>query len=229
MLDDFLLLLDDGKITRRAAEELARHTADEQLAFQNAMKNFNRECDFDYDDVVAYFHIPSEPVKADASEDSDDVAEAAEDGNSGEGSSQSEYDEASEPVRDNPVSGVDEGDKACAEPDMEDETEINGRSQQDSIDDGDDNEPDTFPDNQGKADEDAEPAAAENVSSPVTQAALDDIANSGMAFVVKYLEKGMKESEEMLLIAREAGEEVSIAQYEMEVASFKNAIVRLSH
>ena len=229
LLDDFLLLLDDGKITRRAAEELARHTADEQLAFQNAMKNFNRECDFDYDDVVAYFHIPSEPVKADAPDDSDDVAEAAEDGNSGEGSSQSEYDEASEPVRDNPVSGIDEGGEACAEPDMEDETEINGRSQQDSIDDGDDTEPDTFPDNQGKADEDAEPAAAENVSSPVTQAALDDIANSGMAFVVKYLEKGMKESEEMLLIAREAGEEVSIAQYEMEVASFKNAIVRLSH
>ena len=81
LLDDFLLLLDDGKITRRAAEELARHTADEQLAFQNAMKNFNRECDFDYDDVVAYFHIPSEPVKADAPEDSDDVAEATEDGN----------------------------------------------------------------------------------------------------------------------------------------------------
>ncbi|MBQ5650064.1 MAG: hypothetical protein IIV09_00565, partial [Selenomonadaceae bacterium] len=111
-----------------------------------------------------------------------------------------------------------------------------------------DNEPDTFPDNQGRVaeyvrEEDEMPSltqnakddgdealvAAENVSSPVTQAALDDIANSGMAFVVKYLEKGMKESEEMLLIAREAGEEVSIAQYEMEVASFKNAIVRLSH
>ena len=248
LLEDFLRLLDDGKITRRAAEELARHTADEQLAFQNAMKNFNRECDFDYDGVVAYFHIPSEPVKADAPEDSDDVAEAAEDGNSGEGSSQSEYDEASEPVRDNPVSGIDDGDKACAEPDMEDEPEINGRLQQDSIDDDDDKASDAFSGNQGRVaeygrEEDEMPSltqnakddgdealvAAENVSSPVTQAALDDIANSGMAFVVKYLEKGMKESEEMLLIAREAGEEVSIAQYEMEVASFKNAIVRLSH
>ena len=248
LLEDFLRLLDDGKITRRAAEELARHTADEQLAFQNAMKNFNRECDFDYDDVVAYFHIPSEPVKADAPEDSDDVAEAAEDGNSGEGSSQSEYDEASEPVRDNPVSGIDEGGEACAEPDMEDEPEINGRLQQDSIDDDDDKASDAFSGNQGRVaeygrEEDEMPSltqnakddgdealvAAENVSSPVTQAALDDIANSGMAFVVKYLEKGMKESEEMLLIAREAGEEVSIAQYEMEVASFKNAIVRLSH
>lgn len=248
LLEDFLRLLDDGKITRRAAEELARHTADEQLAFQNAMKNFNRECDFDYDDVVAYFHIPSEPVKADAPEDSDDVAEATEDSNSGEGSSQSEYDEASEPVRDNPVSGIDEGGEACAEPDMEDEPEINGRLQQDSIDDDDDKASDAFSGNQGRVaeygrEEDEMPSltqnakddgdealvAAENVSSPVTQAALDDIANSGMAFVVKYLEKGMKESEEMLLIAREAGEEVSIAQYEMEVASFKNAIVRLSH
>lgn len=248
LLEDFLRLLDDGKITRRAAEELARHTADEQLAFQNAMKNFNRECDFDYDDVVAYFHIPSEPVKADAPEDSDDVADATEDGNSGEGSSQSEYDEASEPVRDNPVSGIDEGGEACAEPDMEDEPEINGRLQQDSIDDDDDKASDAFSGNQGRVaeygrEEDEMPSltqnakddgdealvAAENVSSPVTQAALDDIANSGMAFVVKYLEKGMKESEEMLLIAREAGEEVSIAQYEMEVASFKNAIVRLSH
>lgn len=248
LLEDFLRLLDDGKITRRAAEELARHTADEQLAFQNAMKNFNRECDFDYDDVVAYFHIPSEPVKADAPEDSDDVAKDAEDGNSGEGSSQSEYDEASEPVRDNPVSGIDEGGEACAEPDMEDEPEINGRLQQDSIDDDDDKASDAFSGNQGRVaeygrDEDEMPSltqnakddgdealvATENVSSPVTQAALDDIANSGMAFVVKYLEKGMKESEEMLLIAREAGEEVSIAQYEMEVASFKNAIVRLSH
>lgn len=212
LLEDFLRLLDDGKITRRAAEELARHTADEQLAFQNAMKNFNRECDFDYDDVVAYFHIPSEPV------------------------------------RDNPVSGIDEGGEACAEPDMEDEPEINGRLQQDSIDDDDDKASDAFSGNQGRVaeygrEEDEMPSltqnakddgdealvAAENVSSPVTQAALDDIANSGMAFVVKYLEKGMKESEEMLLIAREAGEEVSIAQYEMEVASFKNAIVRLSH
>ena len=238
LLEDFLSLLDDGKITRRAAEELARHTADEQLAFQNAMKSFNRECDFDYDDVVAYFHIPSEPVKADAPEKSDDVAEAAEDGNSGAVSSQSEYDEASETVRDNPMSGTDEGD----------EPEINGRPQQDSIDDGDDNASDTFPDNQGRAaeygreedevpsltqnvkdDGDAEPVAAENNSSPATPAALDDIANSGMAFVVKYLKKGMKESEEMLLIAREDGDEVSIAQYEMEVASFKNAIVRLSH
>ena len=248
LLEDFLRLLDDGKITRRAAEELARHTADEQLAFQNAMKNFNRECDFDYDDVVAYFHIPSEPVKADAPEDSDDAAEATEDGNSGEGSSQSEYDEASEPVRDNPVSGIDEGGEACAEPDMEDETEINGRSQQDSIDDGDDKASDAISGNQGRVaeygrEEDEMPSltqnakddgdealvAAENVSSPVTQAALDNIANSGMEFVISYLQKGMKESEEMLLIAREAGEEVSIAQYEMEVASFKNAIVRLSH
>lgn len=209
LLDDFLLLLDDGKITRRAAEELARHTADEQLAFQNAMKNFNRECDFDYDDVVAYFHIPSEPVKADEPEKSGDVAEDAEDGNSGAVSSESEYDEASETVQYNPVSSIDQGGEASAEPDMEDEVSA---LTQNVKDDGD-----------------AEPAAAGNNSSPATSAALDDIANSGMAFVVKYLKKGMKESEEMLLIAREDGDEVSIAQYEMEVASFKNAIVRLSH
>ena len=242
LVEDFLRLLDNGKITRRAAEELARHTADEQMAFQSAMKSFNRECDFDYDDVVAYFHIPSKTVMSDEPENSDDVSEITEDGNS----SQSEYDEASEPVRDNPVSGIDEGGEACAEPDMEDEQEIHGRPQQDSIDDDDDNAP--VHDNQGRAaeydreeeempsltqnakdDGDAEPAAVENNSSPATPTALDDIANSGMAFVIGYLQKGMKESEEMLLIAREAGEEVSIAQYEMEVASFKNAIVRLSH
>lgn len=209
LLEDFLRLLDDGKITRRAAEELARHAADEQLAFQNAMKSFNRECDFDYDDVVAYFHIPSKPVKTDEPEKSGDVAEDAEDGNSGAVSSESEYDEASETVQDNLVSSIDQGGEACAEPDMEDEVPS---LTQNVKDDGD-----------------AEPAAAENNSSPATPTALDDIANSGMAFVVKYLQKGMKESEEMLLIAREDGDEVSIAQYEMEVASFKNAIVRLSH
>lgn len=209
LLEDFLRLLDDGKITRRAAEELARHAADEQLAFQNAMKSFNRECDFDYDDVVAYFHIPSKPVKTDEPEKTGDVAEDAEDGNSGAVSSESEYDEASETVQDNPVSSIDQGGEACAEPDMEDEVPS---LTQNVKDDGD-----------------AEPAAVENNSSPATTAALDDIANSGMAFVVKYLQKGMKESEEMLLIAREDGDEVSIAQYEMEVASFKNAIVRLSH
>lgn len=209
LLEDFLRLLDDGKITRRAAEELARHAADEQLAFQNAMKSFNRECDFDYDDVVAYFHIPSKPVKTDEPEKSGDVAEDAEDGNSGAVSSESEYDEASETVQYNPVSSIDQGGEASAEPDMEDEVSA---LTQNVKDDGD-----------------AEPAAAGNNSSPATSAALDDIANSGMAFVVKYLKKGMKESEEMLLIAREDGDEVSIAQYEMEVASFKNAIVRLSH
>ncbi|MGM9539886.1 ParB/RepB/Spo0J family partition protein [Anaerovibrio sp.] len=244
LLDDFLCLLDEGKITRRAAEELARHTADEQMDFQSAMKSFSRECDFDYDDVVAYFHIPSKTVTSDEPEKSDGVAETAENGNS----SQSEYDEASEPVRDNPVSGIDEGGGACAEPDMEDEPEINGSSQQDIINEDDDNAPDTFSENQGRAaeygreeeempsltqntkdDGDAEPAATENGSIPAKPAALDGIANSGMAFVVKYLQKGMKESEEMLLIAREDGDEVSIAQYEMEVASFKNAIVRLSH
>lgn len=248
LVEDFLRLLDDGKITRRAAEELARHTADEQMAFQSAMKSFNRECDFDYDDVVAYFHIPSKPVKTDEPEKYGDVAEATKDGNSVAESSQSEYDEASEPVRDNPVSSMDEGDEAGAEPDMEDEPEINGRPQQDSLNDGDDNAPDTFHDNQGgaaeygreedempsltqnmKDDGDTEPAVAANNSSPATPAALDNIANSGMEFVISYLQKGMKESEEMLLIAREAGDEVSIAQYEMEVASFKNAIVRLSH
>lgn len=247
LLEDFLRLLDDGKITKRAAEELARHTADEQLAFQSAMKSLNRECDFDYDDVVAYFGISSKTARLDAPEKSDMETEPADSSNSGGDISPQEDAGAAESTRSNPAANTTE---IYAEPAMDCETEMNSQPKHESFSDEGDNEPDTFEDapNNGKeaeysreADElpslrqgandgkDEEQVALENGSSPANTATLDDIANSGMAFVVKYLQKGMKESEEMLLIAREAGEEVSIAQYEMEVASFKNAIVRLSH